>query len=209
MTTGSAFLRTVYSIFRCAIFGFGRQNHLTSFSYGIDTKEPPKIGLYPLTTNTISNATVSASIQSPAVTTIPFTPHTTIQTTLPNFLVPTPTFTTPTYIFNTSVPASVGGIVSSGLATKTYNAILAQAQVTTGFNVSAIPTISPTPSLVTLTLPDGKTTVSTYSMMAVPLGVPPGWSAGVSPSKDLGRTFGLAVVVQLSAAAFWTLFGMW
>ncbi|KAF9450359.1 acid protease [Macrolepiota fuliginosa MF-IS2] len=188
---GSAFLQTVYSI----------------FSYGIDTKESPKIGLYPLSNTNIITNTIAASASAqapPAVVTSAFTPQTTIPTTLPNLLIPTPTFTTPPYTFNTSVPASVGGIVSSGLATSTYHAILAQA--TTGFNASAIPTISPAPSVVTFTMSDGKTTVSTYSLLAATLGVPPGrTSTGVSLSKDVGRSFGV-VVVQFFV--FWALSGI-
>jgi len=196
---GSAFLKTVYSI----------------FSYGIDTKEPPKIGLYPLTTNIVGNSSSTVTTPTPSQTSTSsvnlssFTPQTTIETTLPNFLVPTPTFTTPPYTFNTSIPASIGGIVNSGLATSTYHAILAQAQATTGFNASAIPTISPPPSVVTVTLTDGKTTVSTYSLAAVTLGVPPGWkNAGVSLSG--GEAFGVTVLAQvLLTVVFWTLLGMY
>jgi hypothetical protein len=109
----------------------------------------------------------------------PFIPQTTIDSTLPNFLVPTPTFTTPPYTFNTSVPASLGGIVSSGLASSTYGPILVKASATTGFNASAIPTVSPAPSIITVTLGDGKTAVSTLNNVKATLGVPPGSNGAV------------------------------
>ncbi|XP_006459350.1 hypothetical protein AGABI2DRAFT_218475 [Agaricus bisporus var. bisporus H97] len=155
---GSAFLQTVYSV----------------FSYGIDRREPPKIGLYPLNDNQ-TNITSGSTQMSSTV----FAPQTTIDTTLPNFLVPTPTFTTPPYTFNTSVPASLGGIVSSGLASSTYRPILVEASATMGFNASAIPTVSPAPIVVTVTMSDGKTSVTTLSNAKVTLGVPPGSSGAI------------------------------
>ncbi|KXN89112.1 Aspartic protease [Leucoagaricus sp. SymC.cos] len=178
---GTAFLQTVYTI----------------FNYGINSKEPPKIGLYPLDSNISSPntaATPSASAQPSPTSITPFIPQTTIPTTLPNFLIPTPTFTTPSYMYNTSVPATIGGIVNSGLATSTYKPILAHAQATTGFNASAIPTISPSPSVVTLTT-NGMTIVSTFPAAAVTLGLPPGY---ISSGLSLSSSFGMTVVVALS-----------
>jgi len=149
---GAAFLRTVYSI----------------YSYGINSKEPPMIGLYPLRNVTSAPETPDsvASLLSSA----------TIATTLPNFLLPTPTYTTPPYVFNTSVSAPVGGIVSTGLATSTYVPILGQSTS----NVSAIPTITPAPTILIVTDGSGAVITSTFMQSTTPvtLGVPPGWSAG-------------------------------
>ncbi|KAF8183918.1 aspartic peptidase A1 [Pholiota molesta] len=76
----------------------------------------------------------------------------TVATTLPNFLLPTPSFTTPPYTFNTSVSTTLGGIVSSDLANSTYSALFGQK--TTLSNISALPMITPPPSIVTLVVTD-------------------------------------------------------
>ncbi|KZT22353.1 acid protease [Neolentinus lepideus HHB14362 ss-1] len=152
---GSTFLRTVYSI----------------YSYGIDSKEPPMVGLYPLNNATApveSPAQVSAFLSSASVT---------IATTLPNYLLSTPSYTTPAFAFNTSIPASIGEIVASDLATSTYSPIL----VTQAYNASAIPTVSPSPTLLTLVITEASgqvvTSTSTAATASVTLGVPYGWSA--------------------------------
>ena len=108
-------------------------------SYGIDTKEAPLIGLYPLRNST-------AAVQSPSVVSSIFSAASaTVETSLPNYLVPTPTYTTPAYIFNTSVTAPPGLLVSSGLSASTYSPLLG-----TGYlNISAIPTVMPSPTLLT------------------------------------------------------------
>lgn len=101
----------------------------------------------------------------------------TIDTTLPNFLLPTPTPTVPPYAFNTSVPASVGEIVPSGLATSTYVAAIGNHHV----NATAIPTLTPSPTLVTFIITsDGQvvTSVSTAPQPSITLGTPPGWTSG-------------------------------
>ncbi|GLB40214.1 putative acid protease [Lyophyllum shimeji] len=156
---GAAFLRTVYSI----------------YSYGINRKESPLIGLYPLhnTTNIPETAdSVSSLLSSLSAT---------VTTTLPNFLLPTPTFTTPPYGFNTSVSHAPKGIVSSGLATSTYSPILGPQGT---FNASALPAITPSPTLATFIVTNDAgllvTSTSTFSEASVTLGVPPGWSAGSS-----------------------------
>ncbi|KAF8992829.1 aspartic peptidase domain-containing protein [Cyathus striatus] len=157
---GAAFLRTVYSI----------------FSFGINGKEPPMIGLYLLqnATNIAEAPEYVASVLSSL--------SATVATTLPNFPLSTPTFSTPSYTLNASVTASVGAIVTTGLATSIYSPILGGQG--TSVNASAMPTIVPTPSLVTLivTNPAGEvtTSISTYSMAAVTLGVPPGWSGATN-----------------------------
>ncbi|PPR00887.1 hypothetical protein CVT24_000372, partial [Panaeolus cyanescens] len=156
---GSAFLRTVYSI----------------YSFGINGKEPPLIGLYSLHNETLVN---SSPQDTNVILSFLSANSATIQTTLPNFLLPTPTFTTPPYTFNTSVPVTVGGIVTSGLANSTYSALFRDK--TAIANTSAFPTITPAPLVTTLlvTNPAGdvSTSVSTHSIAAVTLGLPPGWS---------------------------------
>ncbi|KAF8896361.1 aspartic peptidase domain-containing protein [Infundibulicybe gibba] len=165
---------------------------LTRNSYGINTKEPPMIGLYSLrnaTNVTDTPATVVSVFSSISAT---------VATTLPNFVLATPTFTTPPYGFNSSVPAPTGGIVSSGLATSTYSAILASEV----FNASAIPVISPSPNLVTFVVTNAAgalvTSTSTGSMPAVTLGVPPGWNAAMHSSVPM-------LSIAISTGLLWAL----
>ena len=150
---GSPFLRTVYSI----------------FSYGINGKEAPMIGFYPLsnsTTLTESEADVSVFLASYSAT---------VATTLPNFLISTPTYTTPAYTFNTSVTATAGRVARTGLGTSTYSALLNSRHM----NVSAIPTLTPSPTVATLIITDTSghtvTTTSTAAHRSITLGVPQGW----------------------------------
>ncbi|KAK2463404.1 hypothetical protein APHAL10511_004490 [Amanita phalloides] len=173
---GTAFLRTVYTV----------------FSFGINTKEPPMIGLYSLSNGT--NMTETAA----AVSSFLSLESATIATTLPNVILPTPTYAIPSYIFNSSIPAPVGGIVSSGLATSTYSPIL-------GHNVTALPTISPSPTLMTLTFTNSigrlTTSVSTEAVAEATLGVPPGWNG-----CGTLRPPGFFAMVTLYSVFIWTLF---
>ncbi|EPQ54079.1 acid protease [Gloeophyllum trabeum ATCC 11539] len=182
---GSPFLRTVYSI----------------FSYGIDAKEPPMIGLYPR-----NNA--SAPVESPQyISSFMSAASATVATTLPNYLLPTPSYSTPPFAFNTSIPASIGQIVTSDLATSTYSPILA---TPAALNVTAIPTVSPSPTLLTLIITDTsgevRTTTSTASTPSVTLGVPYGWSASagsrlpVPLSRTLLACLSLVVLVLSSTS---------
>lgn len=152
---GTPFLETVYSI----------------FSLGIDTKEAPMVGLYPLRNST-------APVQSPSVVNAYFSSASaTIDTELPNYLLPTPTYTTPPYVFNTSVTAPPGLVVSSGLATSTYSPVLDVASV----NATALPTLEPSPTLFTFIITYSgsvSTSVSTASQASITLGEPPGWTSG-------------------------------
>lgn len=159
---GTPFLRTVYSI----------------FSFGINDKETPMIGFYPISnasTLTEDSGKVSSFFSSASVT---------IDTTLPNSLLSTPSVTTTGYIFNTSVPASIGLLAHTALGTNTYDAILTASNI----NESAIPLITPAPSVVTLLVTDGSGDVLTstehVSTSSVALGVPPGESSStvLSPS---------------------------
>ncbi|KDQ59263.1 hypothetical protein JAAARDRAFT_657647 [Jaapia argillacea MUCL 33604] len=172
---GTPFLRTVYTV----------------FSYGINTKEPPMIGLYPL-----NNA--SALPETPAfISSFLSSASATIATALPNFVLATPTYTTPPYAFNTSIPASLGEIVSSDLALSTYSPLLERTA-----NATGIPTVSPSPTRATLILTDPQgdvfTSISTASIPSVTLGVPPGWtSAGIM--MDVPPLLSIA----LSCIAIW------
>ncbi|KAJ3999464.1 aspartic peptidase domain-containing protein [Lentinula boryana] len=158
---GTPFMRTVYTI----------------FSYGIDALEPPMIGLYSLGNATTPESTsfVNSFLASASETVV---------TTLPNSLLLTPTATTPAYSLNTSVPAATGAIVQTALATSTYSPIFGA--VTTvpdpaALNLSAIPLITPSPTVATYTVTDSagiiSTSVSHFSVPSIVLGAPPGWSS--------------------------------
>ncbi|KZT07818.1 acid protease [Laetiporus sulphureus 93-53] len=177
---GTPFLQTVYSI----------------YSFGIDTKEAPMMGLYALHNATEldeSVADVSSYFSSASAT---------VDTMLPNYLVSTPVYTTPAYIFNTSVSAPPGLIVSSGLATSTYSPVLGTAATV---NASAIPTVDPSPTLFTyiVTVSSGvvSTSVSTASQATVTLGEPPGWSSGAATVHVPTRFVVLALSALLLVVA--------
>ncbi|KAG5651347.1 hypothetical protein H0H81_009010 [Sphagnurus paluster] len=143
--------------------------------YGINTKETPLIGLYPLQ-NTTGLAETPGSVAS-----ILSSLSATVATTLPNSLVPTPTFSTPPYAFNTSASRAPDGIVSSGLATSTYNPIL---DAPNGFNATALPGITPSPTVATFIVTNSGgfivTSTSLFTEPTMELGVPPGWNSGSS-----------------------------
>ena len=152
------------------------------------------IGLYPL-----ANTTVSATPEPVSVVSEFFASYSaTVGTTLPNFLLPTPTFSTPTYAFNTSVHATPGELVRTGLATSTYVPLLGGAGGTRHRNATALPTITPSPTVVTFVITDTSghthTSVSTASQVSVTLGVPAGWKAsGARPGRaaaGVGATLG-------------------
>ncbi|TFK72900.1 acid protease [Pluteus cervinus] len=143
----------------------------TIFSYGINSKEPPMIGLYPLQNDTVQ-------VDTPAqLSSIFASESATINSALPNSLISPSSFTTPPYTFTESAPPPIGDTVSSGLAISTYVALLA----TELRNDSALPMITPPPSVTTLTLTNAEglltTSISTQSFEFVTLGVPPGWNA--------------------------------
>lgn len=147
------------------------------------------IGLYPR-----NNA--SAPVEPPAAVESFFSSESaTIATTLPNFLLSTPTYTTPPYAFNTSVPAEYGEIVQSELATSTYSPIIG----TLAVNATALPQVSGAYTLL-VTDANGAIETSTYhiSQPSVTLGVPPGWS-GAAP-RSLSEV-GLAILTLISLAA--------
>lgn len=122
----------------------------------------------------------------------------TVATTLPNFLLATPSPTVPPYTFNTSVPATRGELVQSGLATSTYKPLLASKHT----NATALPAITPSPTVATFILTDTSghtlTSVSTAPQISVTLGVPEGWSVSGAPRA---RTEWTAVAAGACAAA--------
>ncbi|KAG0705700.1 acid protease [Suillus ampliporus] len=175
---GTPFLRTVYSI----------------WSYGIDSQEPPMIGLYPR-----NNA--SAPVQPFAVVQSSLSSESaTIATTLPNYLLATPSYTTPPYAFNTSVPAAYGEIVQSELATSTYSPLIGAL----GVNATALPQVSGAYTLL-VTNSNGAVVTSTshISQPSVTLGVPPGWS-GASSLSVPGTGLSISMLIAL-AAGTWVL----
>ncbi|KAJ7227150.1 aspartic peptidase A1 [Mycena pura] len=172
---GGPFLRTVYSI----------------FSYGINLKEAPRIGFYSLQNNTetVDATAVKAFLSSVSAT---------VATTLPNSLLPTPSISTPEYVFNSSIQAPTGGIVSSALATSTYSAIFGKKLS----NVTSLPAITPAPTVtvVVTTNAEGANTTFTSAIEAsFHLGLPPGWSAanGLHVSHLPVFSFVLLVVTTL------------
>ncbi|KAJ7650314.1 acid protease [Roridomyces roridus] len=154
---GVPFLRTVYSV----------------FSYGIDSKEAPRIGFYALNnaSQIVEASDVSAFLSSVKAT---------VATTLPNSLLSTPTFPTPSYSFNASVHAPTGGILSSALATNTYSAIFGQKD---NVIVTNLPLISPGPTTTAILVTNAEGIVSTsFENIPTPtLGTPPGWNSGSGP----------------------------
>ncbi|KAF8256813.1 aspartic peptidase domain-containing protein [Lactarius quietus] len=163
---GSAFLQTVYTV----------------FSYGINQKEPPFIGIYPLqppSATPLSPASLSAFFSSLSLT---------VPTTLPNYVVPTPNLTTSSYIFNTSVPTAV--IALSGLATSTYSPLIENVVggVTSPLVVTALPVVTPE-----------RYAASALTTSSVALGRPPGYNSA-------NRIVEPCSVKGLLAAAFTCLF---
>ena len=145
------------------------------------------IGLYALRNS-------SAPVESPAlVNSFLSSVSATVATTLPNYLLATPTYTTPPYTFNTSVPATLGEIVNSELAASTYLPILASPAI----GPTALPMISDHYTLIA-TNAQGEVVTSTYQLTepSVVLGEPPGWSGARStraPVAALGFSLLAAV----------------
>jgi hypothetical protein len=175
---GTAFLRTVYSI----------------FSYGIDNEEPPMVGLFPL-----RNA--SAPVEPPtSVSSFLAAAGATVATTLPNFFMPTPTPSRVPYALNASVPARAGAVVSSDLAVSTYRPLLRSAA--SAVSRASMPVVAPAPSVVTIVSTNaGGVTFTSTSHLPVPsiaLGrIPGATSAGarVLPAGLLSVSFFAALFV--------------
>jgi hypothetical protein len=173
---------------------------MSEISYGIVDKEPPLIGLYPLRQGLavpLPPASLSALFSSLSLT---------VATNLPNYVVPTPSLTTPAYIFNTSVPATV--LAATDLATSTYSPLVEQVAngVTQKLSVTTLPEVSPTPTLATLILTDASgavhTTVSPLPVSTVVLGRPPGSKSGSGAIRPHG------VMCILTVTFLHTLYGI-
>ncbi|KAJ3767617.1 acid protease [Lentinula raphanica] len=189
---GTPFMRTVYTI----------------FSYGIDTLEPPVIGLYPLSNITTPESTsvINSFLASASEV---------VGTTLPNSLLITPTPTTPAYSLNTSIPAATGAIVQTALANSTYSPIFGAVTAipdSATLNLSAIPLITPSPTVATYTVTNSagmiSTSVSHISVPSIVLGVPPGWSnAGIAVRAPAFVSLLLSVALPslLSLLLPWTI----
>lgn len=177
---GTPFLRSVYSV----------------FSYGINTKEAPMIGFYALASGSPPpmNTTDVLSFLSAA--------SSTIETTLPNYLLPTPTYTIPRYAFNTSVPVTLGQLDTAALATRTYVPLLESPHV----NVSALPTVQGIPTRVTLIITNSNgeilTSTSDVPQTTPALGLPPGVSSAIPTST---QSFSIVLTVSIALICTWTL----
>jgi len=175
---GTAFLRTVYSI----------------FSYGINKAEAPRIGLYPLAS---PNATVETAEQISAFLS---SQSATLATTLPNYILATPTQTTPPYTFNASVTASAGQIQNTGLATASYSPLLGGKKP----NLTALPEVYGVATGATLVITDSSGTTKTYTtsipQSSVTLGTPPGWTSSASATHVLApfNSFGFALTLAFT-----------
>ena len=162
------------------------------YSYGINDKETPMIGLYPISNVSVisQNASYISSFFASA--------SATVATTLPNSVLSTPSPSTQEYIFNTSVSAEPGEIVTTALGTSTYKELLAGATV----NASAIPTITANPTAVTFIITDASgiivTSTSVVSTSSVALGRPPGQSSANALTSPLSLIYltGLLFILQ-------------
>jgi hypothetical protein len=161
-------------------------------SFGIDYVQPPMIGLYALT-----NA--SAPVESPAVV-VSFlsSVSATYPTTLPNYLLATPTYTTPPYTFNTSVPAPLGEIVDSELGTSTYPPMV----VSPTIGATALPMLSDQYTLIG-TNAQGEVVTSTYHLTesSAVLGEPPGWS-GARTRRAPVAALGISLLAAVCAGVW-------
>ncbi|KAF8526310.1 acid protease, partial [Hysterangium stoloniferum] len=163
---GTPFLRTVYTV----------------FSHGIAGLEPPLIGLYPLS-NTTEYTDTPAGLSS-----LFSSLSATIATTAPPVLLPTPTFSTLPYIFNTSITPlpTVGQVLPTQVSAgnSTYSPLFTQAVGTShGLallrNASALPALDAPSTIATLTMTDslGVVHITTSTASTIPtaaLGQPPG-----------------------------------
>ena len=172
----------------------GRRCSRPCISYGISDVELPMIGLYPLQPSNSTNpltplpqASLSALFSSLSLTQ---------NTVLPNSLLATPTFTTPAYLFNTSVPTASPAMTD--LATSTYEPLL----VTAGgvINASRIPQRAGVAETITVTdSAGGVHTTTTVPSSSQALGEVPGWSSGATGRK-IGVQPGVALLGVLAGA---------
>lgn len=170
-------------------------SHVLHVSHGIAEKEPPFLGLYPLRPASavpLSPASLSSLFSSLSLT---------VATTLPNYVVTTPSLTTPPYTFNSSVPTSDPAM--SDLATSSYTPLIEEIVngVVEKLNVTSLPGTVPTPTLTTLYLTESGTVITSLSPLPTPsvvLGEPPGFIKH-SGSKALRPHAVRAILVVVSA----------
>ena len=175
-------------------------SHVIHISYGIAEKEPPLIGLYPLRPASavpLSPASLSALFSSLTLT---------VPTTPPNYVVPTPSFTTPPYAFNTSVPTS--NLAIGDLATSTYTPLIEE--ILNGavekLNVTTLPGAVPTPTLTTLYVTESGAVITSLSPLptsTVVLGVPPGYHHSASEALRPQGVRAILVAVSTFLLAFY------
>ncbi|KAI6095243.1 dynein heavy chain, N-terminal region 1-domain-containing protein [Pisolithus sp. B1] len=104
----------------------------SEFDCTIDEEEPPVIGLY-------MKSDASATVELPMVISAFLSSVSAIiVTTLPNYILATPSCTALPYMFNTSVPVMFGEIIASELATSTHTPIL----VSPTMNISGMDCLS-------------------------------------------------------------------
>lgn len=150
------------------------------------------IGLYPLINS-------STPVESPSVVALYFSSvSATVATTLPNYPLATPTYTTPPYAYNTSIAATFGEIVDSELATSTYLPLLASPAV----DATALPMVSDQYTLIA-TNGQGQVVTSTYHLTepSVVLGAPPGWS-GAQALRAPIAALGVSSLMAVSAGVW-------
>ncbi|KAI0034553.1 aspartic peptidase domain-containing protein, partial [Vararia minispora EC-137] len=176
---GSAFLRTVYTI----------------FGYGIANKEPPVIGFYPLQPSNATSPLQPLAQQS--LSALFSSLSLTVATTLPNSLLSTPTPTVPSYIFNTSVATS--SPVQSDLAASTYAPIFRSGRLA---DITDLPEL--VPGQVTITS-DGVVITSTVlpPTQSASLGSYPGQPSGALTTR---ATWPIAAIVLSVVACIVRLF---
>jgi hypothetical protein len=167
---GQAFLRTVYSV----------------WSFGIDGKEPPMLGLYAL-----ANASAPAPASTSAVATA------TVATTLPNFFLPTPTPSAPAWLFNASFTPAPGAVVGSDLGASTYTPLLA-ASGTLHPNAYGLLTVEAGTPVTVTDAAGTHTSLSRSPVSSVALGHIPGTSNAAAASASVPPLSFLLLVVLLS-----------
>jgi len=126
----------------------------------------------------------------------------TIATTLPNSLLSPPSYTTPPYALNTSVPVEPGEIVQSELGTSTYSPMIGTRATP---RPTAVPFVTLSPNVVTLILTSNggvSTTVSTAQDNAETLGIPYGWSSGSAGRYAAPSMVTTALLLLLSLVVF-------
>lgn len=152
------------------------KNVYTVFSYGINGVQPPQVGFLPVRDTPVPPPTATGSAAPAASTFDLATPTATINTVLPNALLPNPSHSTPSYIFASAVPTGAQQAIGLGNSS--------------AFAVSAVPIIS---------LP--RNTSATES--AKPPGWPGGSADHTSAASALDPNAGSLLAFVLMTLALW------